>query len=301
MFPFPFNSSLARVSTVSLSLNALTALLTPPPDQGLLRVDLINARDVHAADRSGKSDPFATFVLNDQRVFKSQTKKKTLNPEWNEEFTVSVPSRVDAEFTVEIFDWNQVEQAKSLGIATIKLDELEAFEAAELELPLVSPKLGQKGHIRLRLLFQPGIIAKSRKNTSTFSSAGRALTQVGGLPVNAGKGVFHGVTGLFKNKNGSEESIPPVPSVPAGQASHPIGKDFENRAFPSTPSNGSLDGGAELGTLKVTAQGAKDLSVTDAKAYLSIRVGDREVKTKHAAKSSAPEWYVFSCLSIRAC
>ena len=38
----------------------------------------------------GKSDPFVVFTLNDQKVFKSQTKKKTLNPEWNETFTVQV-------------------------------------------------------------------------------------------------------------------------------------------------------------------------------------------------------------------
>jgi Ca2+-dependent lipid-binding protein len=38
----------------------------------------------------GKSDPYAVFTLNGQKVFKSQTKKKTLNPEWNENFIVSV-------------------------------------------------------------------------------------------------------------------------------------------------------------------------------------------------------------------
>ena len=38
----------------------------------------------------GKSDPFAVFTLNGQRVFKSQTKKKTLTPEWFEDFVVSV-------------------------------------------------------------------------------------------------------------------------------------------------------------------------------------------------------------------
>ena len=55
-------------------------------------------------------------------------------------------------------------------------------------------------------MFQPEIIVKSRKNTSTFSTAGRAMTQFGGLPVQAGKGVFHGVTGVFKGK-GSKERI----------------------------------------------------------------------------------------------
>ena len=40
----------------------------------------------------GKSDPFAIFTLDGQRVFKSQAKKKTVNPEWNETFAVSVVS-----------------------------------------------------------------------------------------------------------------------------------------------------------------------------------------------------------------
>ena len=30
------------------------------------------------------------FTLNGQKVFKSATKKKTLNPEWNENFMVQI-------------------------------------------------------------------------------------------------------------------------------------------------------------------------------------------------------------------
>ena len=41
----------------------------------------------------GKSDPFVVFHLNGQRVYKSQTKKKTLNPEWKEDFAVQVVRR----------------------------------------------------------------------------------------------------------------------------------------------------------------------------------------------------------------
>ena len=32
------------------------------------------------------------FTLNGQKVFKSATKKKTLNPEWNENFMVQIVS-----------------------------------------------------------------------------------------------------------------------------------------------------------------------------------------------------------------
>ena len=41
---------------------------------------------------AGKSDPFAVFSLNGRRVYKSQTKKKTLKPVWDEKFEVQVVS-----------------------------------------------------------------------------------------------------------------------------------------------------------------------------------------------------------------
>jgi Ca2+-dependent lipid-binding protein len=47
---------------------------------------------MHGVDRGGKSDPYAVFTLNGERVFKSSTKKKTINPEWHEDFAVSVVS-----------------------------------------------------------------------------------------------------------------------------------------------------------------------------------------------------------------
>jgi Ca2+-dependent lipid-binding protein len=61
-------------------------------DQGTLRVELVDGRDIVAADRGGKSDPYAVFSLNGNKVYKSQTKKKTLSPEWNETFVVGVVS-----------------------------------------------------------------------------------------------------------------------------------------------------------------------------------------------------------------
>jgi Ca2+-dependent lipid-binding protein len=64
--------------------------MLPTSDQGILRIDLLDGNDIPGVDRSGKSDPYAIFTLNDQKVYKSQTKKKTVAPEWNEHFEVSV-------------------------------------------------------------------------------------------------------------------------------------------------------------------------------------------------------------------
>lgn len=209
---------------------------------------------------------------------------------------------------MEVFDWNQVEQAKSLGIGKIELAELEPFQGTENLIHLTSPKHGQKGQVRVRLMFQPEIIAKSRKNTSTFSAAGRAMTQFSGLPVGAGKGVLHGVSGIFSKKekdfakHKDDHGLEPVPRIPAGQASHPIGQPD---ALATSAEAGAVGGAASTflpdgpssnktdpGTLRVTVLGAKDLSVTDSKPYCSLRIGDKEQKTKHAGKTASPEWCV---------
>ncbi|TFK41292.1 C2 domain-containing protein [Crucibulum laeve] len=269
-------------------------------NQGTLRAELLDGQEIRGVDRGGKSDPFAVFTLNGQKVFKSQTKKKTLTPEWNESFEVAIPSRVGADFTLEIFDWNQIEQAKSLGTGKIDLTELEPFEAAERVIPLVSSKHGEKGQIRLRLVFQPEIIVKSRKNTSTFSSAGRAMTQIGGLPVTAGKGVFHGVTGVFKR--GDRDEPMPTSNVASGQASQPLGisdhMDLGAAAFPSSDTD---NGAQQPGTLRVTVANAKDLSLHDCKPYATLRLGDKEFKTKHTGKTASPEWnesFIFAASTL---
>ncbi|KAH9487059.1 hypothetical protein JR316_0001125 [Psilocybe cubensis] len=268
-------------------------------NQGILRVDLIDGHEIRGVDRGGKSDPYAVFQLNGQKVFKSQTKKKTVTPEWNEHFEVSVPSRYNADFSLELFDWNQIEQAKSLGTAKIDLSDIEPFLAQERTLNLVSQKHGEKGQIRVRLVFQPEIIAKSRKNTSTFTTAGRAMTTLGGLPVNAGKGVFHGVTGVFKRSGGDKDVVEEAAGVPAdlptGQASQPVGVSDHMQSghanFPSSESNGHAAVAInEPGTLRVTVLDAKDLPHHDVKPYATVRLGDKEHKTKHTGKTDSPEW-----------
>ncbi|KAF7320046.1 hypothetical protein MKEN_00788800 [Mycena kentingensis (nom. inval.)] len=260
-------------------------------NQGMLRVDLLDAKDLRSADRSGKSDPYAVFTLNGVKVFKSQTVKKTLSPVWNENCMVSVPSRVGADFSIEVFDWDQIGTSDTLGTAQINLADLEPFEAVERTLNIATSK-GPQGHVRIRLMFQPEIIAKSRKATSTFSTAGRAMTQFGGLPVQAGKGVFHGVTGVFKKNGKREDDAPPVPDIPAGQASHPVGQNDVLRADVSTMSHETAAASIsnEPGTLRVTVLDAKDLAGGDCKPYATLRVGDKEVKTKPTGKTATPEW-----------
>jgi len=313
-----------KTSTVEIETRYIPVEITLEPresinNQGMLRVDLLDGRGIEGVDRGGKSDPFVVFTLNEQKVFKSQTKKKTLTPEWNEDFSVPVPSRVGADFKLEVFDWNQIENAKLLGAGRIELAELEPMTGTERTINLSLGQQGEKGVIRIRLLFQPDIIAKSRKSTSTFSSAGRAMTQIGGLPVEAGKGVLAGVgaagkgiTGLFHKdhvkSNGDSYSSPlmvpdvsngapqrELPAPPSGQASQPItGLDQPAAPFSAgaaVPSSNSA-GPSGPGTLRVIVLGAKDLTSgghDNVKPYVVLRLGDKEQKTKQS-KTLSPDW-----------
>lgn len=184
---------------------------------------------------------------------------------------------------IEVFDWNQIEAAKSLGIGKIALSTIEPFEAVEQVVDLVSTKYGERGKVRLRLVFQPMIIAKSRKSTSTFSGAGRAMTSIGTMPLSAGMGVFHGVAGVFKQKE-HEEVVPTMPD--SGQSSHAVVHSDNHVAGTSDPVAG------EPGTLRVTVLDAKGFAPHDIRPYTTVRVGDKEFKTKYTGKTDTPEWLV---------
>ncbi|KAG8709183.1 hypothetical protein FRC08_018492 [Ceratobasidium sp. 394] len=270
-------------------------------NMGTLRVELLDGKELAAADRSGKSDPFVVFSLNGSKVFKSEAKKKTLVPEWNQSFEVTVSSRVGADFFLEVFDWNQIETAKSLGSGTIELADLVPFETTTRFIKLSSPKHGERGQIQIRMLFRPEIIAKARTKTSTFSTAGRAMTQVGGLPLGAGRSVGRKALGLFghrdKDESTEELSVPvPAPAVE--------GNGTANGAAHGGPS-GSVGSAAGMavkpmmsptpgpGTLKVTLHRARDLAGIEegdtAKPFAILKIGDRDHKSKHV-KSNTPDW-----------
>lgn len=166
-------------------------------NMGNLRVDILDAANLPPADSNGKSDPYCKFELNGQDVFKTKTQKKTLNPVWNEFFEVAVPSRTAAKFNCKVYDYDFADKPDFLGGADINLEQLDPFKAKELKLLLD----GKSGSIRLRLLFRPDYVTRSRLGTGTFSGTfagpGKIVTGVVGAPVKGGVAVAgavgHGV------------------------------------------------------------------------------------------------------------
>ncbi|KDE05686.1 hypothetical protein MVLG_03920 [Microbotryum lychnidis-dioicae p1A1 Lamole] len=163
-------------------------------NQGTLSVNLVDAKGLAAGDRSGKSDPYAVFMLNEEKVYKSEVIKKTLAPVWNEKFECDVRSRVAANFYVIVYDWDRVGTPTHLGQGSIDLAALQPLELTEHTVSLYDVKTKkQQGMVHVKLMFRPGFLARSRKSTSTFSSAGRVATSIGGGVAHAGGAVVGGV------------------------------------------------------------------------------------------------------------
>lgn len=178
-------------------------------NMGNLRVDVHDAADLPAADRNGFSDPYCKFYLNDieKAVYKTEVQKKTLHPAWNESFDVAVKSRTAAKFRVECWDWDRGGGDDLLGRADINLEILEPFQPQTITLDLD----GKSGSLRLRLLFKPDYVIRSRQGSSTFrgtfntpgkivgapvKGVGKAGTFVGGNVMNAARGA----KGIFRRK-----------------------------------------------------------------------------------------------------
>ena len=199
--------------TVSLRYIPVKMQLDPSEsinNQGNLRVDVLDADDLPAADRNGFSDPYCKFDLNGKEIYKTKIQKKTLHPAWNEYFECPVASRTAAKFSVKVLDWDFGDKADLLGTAAINLELLDPFKPKEIILGLD----GKSGVLRLKLLFKPDYVTRSRQGSSTFSGTFAAPGKVIGAPVKGvgmvGGGMVKGASFLrhgFKGKKDSSREV----------------------------------------------------------------------------------------------
>ncbi|KAK4164216.1 C2 domain-containing protein [Cladorrhinum sp. PSN259] len=214
---------------VSLKYVPVNMVLDPSEsinNMGNLRVDVLSAQDLPSADSNGKSDPYVKFELNGQEVYKSKVQKKTLSPEWKEFFNIPIPSRAAAKFKATVWDWDFADKPDFLGATDINLEQLEPFRGQEFKYTLD----GKSGVLRLRLLFTPDYVTRTRQGTSTltgtFSVPGRIVTGVAGVPIKGGVAVAgalgHGVgkgasflkRGFRSKKDDSDDDVVPSADIP---------------------------------------------------------------------------------------
>lgn len=161
-----------------------------------MTVTALSASGLRAADKSGTSDPYCVFYVNNDKVYKTETYKKQLSPVFkNETFVAPIARRNKAKFHVKIYDWDQIGANTLLAEGDIPIADLESFAAKEVHVPL------QGGNIMLRLKWEPQLLARRREGTSLLGSTTRILAggtglagDVVGLGVDAGEKVLTGGT-----------------------------------------------------------------------------------------------------------
>lgn len=77
---------------------------------GILHVKVVRAQNLRKKDLLGKSDPYVKLKMAGDKLpsKKTQVKKNNLNPEWNEEFKITVTDPETQALEVNVFDWEQV-------------------------------------------------------------------------------------------------------------------------------------------------------------------------------------------------
>lgn len=241
-----------RPSSVKVSLKYVPVKMQLDPSEsinnmGNLRVDVLDAMELPSADSNGKSDPYCKFELNGQEVFKTKVQKKTLHPAWNEFFEVPVPSRTAANFNLKVYDWDFADKPDFLGGADINLEQLEPFKAQEVKYLLD----GKSGIVRLRLLFRPDYVKRTRQGTSTFSGTfaapGRIVTGVAGAPIKGAAGLAHGIgKGASFMKRGFTGKKRDDDAVTASPAASLQESPVVITSADSTPNNVAKSGGLSI-------------------------------------------------------
>ncbi|GMP43078.1 hypothetical protein CsSME_00012586 [Camellia sinensis var. sinensis] len=104
--------------------------------QGKLTVTVVKANDLKNMEMIGKSDPYVVVYI--RPLFKVKTKviDNDLNPIWNQTFELIAEDKETQSLILEVFD-EDVGQDKRLGIAKLKLIELEAETPKEVEVRLL--------------------------------------------------------------------------------------------------------------------------------------------------------------------
>lgn len=77
---------------------------------GILQVKVVRALSLLKMDLLGTSDPYVKLSLSGDRLLSKKTsiKMKNLNPEWNENFKLTVKDPQSQVLQLHVYDWEKV-------------------------------------------------------------------------------------------------------------------------------------------------------------------------------------------------
>ncbi|KAI5517567.1 C2 domain-containing protein family [Trichomonas vaginalis G3] len=143
-----------KFTIVKVEEKPAPAPVAAQPKKVLMDVTVVDAKDLAAMDIGGKSDPYVVLKLNkDGAPQKTEVIKKTKNPEWNQEFHMSLVDKKTDVLYVECYDWDDHNENDLIGNGEIKIDELalDATVDKYIELKKEGGFRKQRGTVHLRI------------------------------------------------------------------------------------------------------------------------------------------------------
>jgi hypothetical protein len=168
-----------RMSALQLS----RGMATGEARSGVLKVTVLEARNLPDVNGNGFSDPYASLVC-ERTKHKTKTQKKTINPQWNESFEFPVTDANTAELTVSIKDHEQLGRNVLLGAVKFPVS---FFGPQRVEEYVLEKATGEKtrGTFKLQTEFvekkAPGSISKAPSVDPAGAAAAGGST--GSLPL----------------------------------------------------------------------------------------------------------------------
>ncbi|CAL1410241.1 unnamed protein product [Linum trigynum] len=159
---------------------------------GILRVKVLRAMKLKKKDLLGASDPYVKLKLSEDKVPSKKTtvRHKNLNPEWNEEFSMTVRDPETQALELHVYDWEQVGKHDKMGMNLVPLKDIPPKETKVMTLDLLKTmdlndpqNEKSRGQIVVELTYKP---FKEEEMPSTFEEMQTVEKPPEGTPAGGG-------------------------------------------------------------------------------------------------------------------
>ncbi|XP_055327262.1 multiple C2 and transmembrane domain-containing protein 1-like [Paramacrobiotus metropolitanus] len=133
----------------------------PSDHRTQVTVFLYEAKDLPPMDRNGLSDPFCKFQIGNSK-FRSRIIRKTLNPQWMEEFNFYLQKSDSRVLNVSVWDWDRALKNEVMGRGQVDLAVLSYGIRHDLWVNIIE-KGSHRGSVHLSILLQDSSNKKQRK------------------------------------------------------------------------------------------------------------------------------------------